>query len=505
LSVVLTFLDGTHTIGGTKIHLESGGRGLFLDFGINFNRMSLFYEEYLKPRSGRGIHDYLAMGLVPPIRVYREDLFPTDVDGAALRPLRVDGVLITHAHLDHFGCVGLLRRNIPVYCTAMTAAILKAVQDSGRSELHCQAVYSPPKRKNDRIVSSEQGKVLGRDFYVFNHIPEQFRGFWKEIHGRKELSQGRLENPDEMPLPVLQFPVDHSVFGASAYAIETDVGWVVYTGDLRRHGARGEDTKRFVREAAELRPKVLIIEGTRCGRSGEAEVSEKEVYRNSLMAVEHEKNLVVADFSSRNIERLETFMEVARKTGRELVITTKDAYILRAIESVDGRNRMRGLKIFFALKEKCDSWERNIEEEFREKLVDSAEISRYPEGYILCFSFWDIKNLLDIKPKGGLYIYSSSEAFKEEDTFDFYRLWNWLKMFKMDVAGFTLQLDGKPLFGGGFHASGHASSSDLVEMVETISPEIVVPVHTEHPEFFRENLKGPEVKILGDGDRLKIG
>jgi hypothetical protein len=34
-------------------------------------------------------------------------------------------------------------------------------------------------------------------------------------------------------------------------------------------------------------------------------------------------------------------------------------------------------------------------------------------SFILCFSFFDMKHLLDIKPEGGTYIYSACEAFNE--------------------------------------------------------------------------------------------
>ena len=58
------------------------------------------------------------------------------------------------------------------------------------------------------------------------------------------------------------FPVDHSIYGAAAYAVETSRGWIVYTGDLRLHGKQGHLTKKFIEEARELKPEILICEGT---------------------------------------------------------------------------------------------------------------------------------------------------------------------------------------------------------------------------------------------------
>ena len=61
-----------------------------------------------------------------------------------------------------------------------------------------------------------------------------------------------------------------------------------------------------------------------------------------------------------------------------------------------------------------------------------------------------------------------------------------------------------PEFERGYHASGHASASELLRIVEEISPEIVLPVHTEKPEFFVENLKEYNVIAAEEGKKIDI-
>ena len=97
--------------------------------------------------------------------------------------------------------------------------------------------------------------------------------------------------------------------------------------------------------------------------------------------------------------------------------------------------------------------------------------------------------MLDIRPQNGTYIYSSSEAFEEESEFNFIRLNNWLKHFGFEVHGFEIieKLgQQKPEFIKGFHASGHAAKSDLMRAIETIDPDYIIPVHTENPNWFKE-------------------
>jgi ribonuclease J len=43
------------------------------------------------------------------------------------------------------------------------------------------------------------------------------------------------------------------------------------------------------------------------------------------------------------------------------------------------------------------------------------------------------------------------------------------------------------------HASGHASGPELLEIVRTLAPKTVFPVHTEHPEAFRAS--GARVRL----------
>lgn len=497
--------DGGDSIGGNKIYLQSGEKGVFLDFGTNYKRMGRFYEEYLKPRSSRGLYDFLELGLVPFLRIYRPDAIPSDLDIGRLRKCRVDGIFLTHAHMDHAGCIGLLNMEIPVICSPYTAAILKAIQDSGRTELSNQIAYTAPKEplpEDSRVLKSADWKrnpCLGRRFLLTSNPSSELQDFWSVIPGSRKLQSRPLGVAGGEILPFKAWEVDHSIYGATAFGFEVEEGWVVYTGDFRIHGARWKQTRRFIREVANLDVAALIIEGTRTGRSEEGgSESEEEVFKNSLAVVEKEKGLVIADFQPRHVERLETFIKIAKERGRSLVVTARDAYLLSALKTVDGVDRMKDVLVYRELRENKSGWEKQVNQHFRDRMVDPKEIAKNPEAYILSFSFWDIKNLLDIGVKNGTYLYSSSEAFNEEMEFDFVRLWEWLTLFRFRVVGFEMGVEGgkpKPFFQHGYHASGHASADDLLETVETIGARVVIPVHTENHDFFSERVRSGRVVV----------
>jgi len=503
----ITVYDGATTIGGNKIYVEENDKGVFLDFGMNFAKYSQYFQEFLTERSGRGIHDLIHLNLIPKINVYRKDLIPSDLDVSSYPRLNVEAVLLSHAHMDHCGNIGLLSEDIAIVTSPVSLAILKALRDSSQAKIGSEIAYFSPKapQEDGRYLKSKSGNYVGRKFVCTSEFSDDLMEFISSRPGTKGIVDGEVSHISDTALPfeVRAFEVDHSIYGANAYIIYGDVA-VSYTGDLRLHGRNAAKTKEFVKKSRDAR--VLIIEGTRTSREDVNE-SEKMVFENCLRAVEESKGIVIADFSPRNFERLETFLKIARKTGKELVVTAKDAYMLHAIECADGACRLGDARIYYEIKDRSRAkWETEIVmKKWGEKFVDPAEISRNPENYILCFSFYDMKHLLDIKPESGAYIYSSSEAFSEEQEFDFLRLHHWLNEFNLKVYGFKMVLrEGKlaPEFIKGYHASGHASKEDLRWIIEQIDPDIVIPVHTTSHEWFVENFEG--VVVLEDGGSVEV-
>ena len=146
--------------------------------------------------------------------------------------------------------------------------------------------------------------------------------------------------------------------------------------------------------------------------------------------VESASGLIIADFSARNFERLESFQNIAENTGRELVVPAKDIYMLQALACIDNACKMDSLRVYSEIGNKSRKWEQEVVQPlFFDQYVNHETIRENPDNFILCFSFFDMKHLLDIKPNGGTYIYSACEAFSEEMEIDFVRLWHWLERF----------------------------------------------------------------------------
>jgi ribonuclease J len=517
--VKLTFYGGIREIGGNKILLEDDKGRLFLDFGYPYSKYRDFYEEYLKPRPGAGLLDLLVMGLLPQLEgIYRADLQTKELWQQFLhakhyRKLEdIDGILLTHAHLDHSGHISFLREDIPVYATATTAFIAKAVQDSGISSFDQQVCYFTPRVeeclkgwKQGAYVASSSGDCQRR-FFVANRpeLDEEAENFWGKATRQKKLASQPLEDISKCSFDLHCFPVDHSIPGACSWGIETSSGWVIYSGDLRLHGKRKEFTESFIKEAAQLHPRALILEGTNVNK--ETNVNEHEVYDNGLKAIASSRDLVIADFPARDVDRLLTFLQIARDTKRKLTILPRDAYLLKTMRLLEPQIPDIAQEDAIVIYQETTasrspaSWLRNIYQEYSSKIVLAKDISSNQGDFILCFSFWDLNELPSIQPRAGsLYVFSSSEPHNEEQEMDFWRLHHWLERFQLRAFGLPIERNGKweiPEEEKGLHASGHACGPDLLRIAREIQPELLIPVHSEKPEFYIDNLSNSGIDVI---------
>ena len=487
--------EKTGEIGGNKILVETGEKTWFLDFGMGFGKAGKFFDEFLKPRSAVGLRDYLRMGLIPPLEgIYRSDLFLHEPDvwqwyrqhPHYRRIDHVDGVLLSHAHQDHNGYLGHLRGDIPVYTGLMTALIGKGMQDLGGEEF---SYIAPKELANGGVLKGISGLRQGRPHYICETDPAitQALGGLREFFAyhpgaRTRFEPAATELADLDALGIKFFRVDHSIPGAGAFAIKSDIGWIGYTGDLRRHGFSKARTEKFARELGALRPALLIAEGT--SLRDDRSVEEPEVFAAAREVVQREQGIVIADFSPRNIERLRTFWDIAKELGRKLVVTMKDAYLLEQMHVIDPNipsPAEEGLAILETPHATVSAVEKDMRGKFADHLTAAAAIRRAPGAHILCLSYWDIASLIDIEPDGGTYIYSASEAYDEEQKIDHERLANWLDYFKLTKVGGLPGAEQGP-----FHASGHIDGPSMEWVIETINPAKILPVHSQKLGWYEQ-------------------
>ena len=73
---------------------------------------------------------------------------------------------------------------------------------------------------------------------------------------------------------------------------------------------------------------------------------------------------------------------------------------------------------------------------------------------------------------------------------DHQRLGHWLKHFGVESHGLGETQD-DPL-----HASGHASGTELLDIIHQIRPQRLVPIHTQDPCFFLDALAHDDIEVV---------
>jgi len=418
--VKLTFYGGAAEIGGNKILLADGDTRILLDFGMNFAERSKFFSTpWLEPRDERG---FIEFGLLPKI----EGAYESE-EG----PAQVDAVFLSHSHTDHTTCVPFLKKEIPIHCGETTQLLLQAFNET------------------------TAGRAFEKDIEGFKFNP---------FRTGSKIKVGGLE--------VEPIHVDHSVPGSYGFIVHTSQGAVVYTGDFRTHGARGDLTAHFVEEAAKSKPFAMICEGTNL--TGGEVSTEHEVQTKIGGVVGATAKLVLADFRPADVDRIRTFHQAARENQRQLAISLKQAHILDKLKAdknlelpdVDSPDFL----IFQREKKRYYNWENAIASKYS-NVVDAVRIGELQNKVILSTTFSDFNEMLSIRPEpGSSFIFSTSEPFNEELEIRQDKYVNWLDHF------------GLPMYH--IHCSGHIMPNEVREVVRKVAPRKFFPIHTENPGLF---------------------
>jgi ribonuclease J len=461
----ISVLGGEKEIGGNKILVEHKGTRIFLDFGMSFAQVGKCYCEFLQPRKCAALKDFFELGLLPEIKgVYREDYIRHM--NLPKEERSIDAVFLSHAHMDHTQYIHFLRTDIPIYSTSPTKIILEVMEETGIGSFSdyvtaCESFtfYRNTKGGFSRVTRRNADFVKNRIFNIMS--PEN------------KVTIGSLE--------IEMVPVDHSLPGACAYIIRSDEGNLVYTGDIRFHGSNGNLTSDFVKKAAAANPKWLLCEGTRIDSTDKT--SESDVKTKLTNEISKSNGMVFIEHPIRDTDRTKSIFLSARQNKREFVVNLKLANILKSLGDLAPFS-LDDVKILVPQKswglickegysceqvaQDYEAWERKFIG--LKNSITFKDLQKNPERFAVSMNMWEMGQLIDIKPKGALWIKSSCEPFCEEMELDEERKKNWLKHFSI-----------KESFA---HASGHASGDEIRALIKEINADKLIPIHTEHPELF---------------------
>ncbi|RLL46965.1 MBL fold metallo-hydrolase [Oceanobacillus piezotolerans] len=418
----ITFWGGLDTIGGNIAEVTYGNDRVIFDYGLVYNPANAVMDAAGKRGKSR-VLDLLKLDAIPRIDgVYSE----SSLQGPSYlikKPVPEEkstyqtGVFISHLHLDHIGVMDTISPNIPVYMTEGSKRLFHVLEQVGEG--------LPWKRTYTGMRYGESMKI------------------------------GEIR--------VTAFPVDHDIIGAASYLIETPDQRILYSGDLRMHGAHPEYIQDWLNVMREKEISMLLMEGTSFRPEQEEQLTrlckkEEDIKPVAFSILKETNGLALFNMYHRNVERIRYFIDAAREAGRIPILEWETARI--ADEFINGaafmiyREDEEGLPT-------CDLLEKY-------ESIGVEQINQRPEKYLLQNSYHYIYRLLDLNLYDSVYLHANGVP---------------LGAFDPAYATMKVVLEKFGVSYKSLDVSGHATKEDVLHLIDQIKPKLLVPWHSHYPEL----------------------
>ncbi|CAD7032767.1 ribonuclease J [Pseudorhizobium endolithicum] len=231
------------------------------------------------------------------------DLVLPDIRFLANERNNLKGIIITHAHEDHYGALNELwpGLNVPVYASAFTAGLLEAKRNFEGTRADIPVT---PFKAGDRITVG--------------------------------------------PFDVEAVAVNHSIPEPMSLVIRTPLGNVVHTGDWKIDEAPSlgplTDEARF-RAVGDEGVLALMCDSTNAERDG-VSPSEEEVSEGLRKIIESAEGRVAITTFSSNVGRIRSIAHAAHAAGREVLLLGSS--MKRVVNVARDIGLMEGIKPFIA-------------------------------------------------------------------------------------------------------------------------------------------------------------
>ena len=415
--MTLTIHRGSHEIGGSCIEICTDKAKILIDLG-----MPLDYDKNTAEEQTQILSD-------------------------AVEWCRgVDALFLSHAHADHYGFLGLLPHDTPIYASEETFTMLAL----------------------DGILGDDPTKHL-------------------EKHSLK--SGQSCEVAD---IKITAYIVDHSAYGACAYLIECDGKRILYSGDIRLHGVKGVLYKNLPKDVD-----YLLLEGTNVLRA-KCSPTEREVENRFVEVFDDAPDaLHLVWCSAKNVDRICALFRACIRCGKTLVLDPYTAIVISAVSQLNPKIptviTAEQMKVYFPHRLTKRLMERNQEHYIyslkpKQNKVSYDDFARSPERYVMLVRPTVLTYLQQIKAPHISFIRSIWSGYWNEPNADRFRRW------VEECCDVVRDI----------HSSGHADIKSLQCIVEHIHPRAIIPIHTDSPSSFGELFSKNHILLLSDNRSIEL-
>lgn len=328
----------------------------------------------------------------------------------------------------------------------------------------------------------------------------------------KSICVGNDDN-DPHKIDIIPILVNHSALDSYMFLISADGKTMLYTGDYRNHGhfLSGEELYTKINVAANnSKIDYLVTEGTMLSRtdamSDKGIFSETQLNEKAVTCFKGSKyNFILV--SSTNFDSILSFYRAAQENNlaflcdeyQEKQIKTANELYYKMLDNSSSFDMSRVIKIDDIKKPKYENYQNGFVMLVRAKTEFSSAIKNFAEAfpdkeYKLIYSMW------------GGYIQKDSENSEEYSRHDDYSqsIYTFLDEFRRkDKENTNCKAN---IIENGYHTSGHTSKDCIMELIDKIQPQYVIPMHSECSDDIKEKIGLGDVNycILNDGDVLDM-
>jgi len=267
-------------------------------------------------------------------------------------------------------------------------------------------------------------------------------------------------------ITVTPYSCDHSAYDSYMFVVECCGIKILYTGDYRSNGR-----KEYSVLLSKL-PEVygLITEGTTLTRNTiHRNIEEVELENKAVEIINQYSGACFVILSAMNIDRLISLSNAAQRTNRIFLEDVYTAMNAAASEEKEVSPYLcNNIKVF-----QIDNDKRihNIlEEKFHDSKISRNAISK--TDFVMCIRssmLTYLKKLNNLRSfENGVLIYSIWSGYKE----------------RPNMKKFLDEMQKRGLKVITLHTSGHADPQTIDELINTVRPKVIIPVHTENAEWF---------------------
>lgn len=415
--MTLTIHRGTHEIGGSCVEIRTDKAKILMDLGMPLDYDKHTTEEQTQIRSD-----------------------------AAEWCKGVDALFLSHAHADHYGFLGLLPQDTPIYATEETFAMLAL----------------------DGILGDDPTEHLEK----------------------RPLTNG--QSCEVADIKVTAYIVDHSAYGACAFLIECDGKRILYSGDIRLHGVKGILYKNLPKDVD-----YLLLEGTNILRA-KSNPTERDIEKQFVEAFNDAPDaLHLVWCSAKNIDRICALFRACIRCGKTLAIDPYTANVLAAVAQLNPKiptaTTAEQMKVYFPHRLTKRLTEQNHKHYIlslnpKQNKVSYDDFSGSPEKYVMLVRPTVLTYLHRIKAPHIRLVKSIWDGYWDEPNIERFR--DWVEEHCESVKD--------------IHSSGHADTQSLQRIVEHIRPQTIIPIHTDSPSSFGKLFLENHILYLSDNSPIEL-